>query len=72
MDKYFLRKVRVKFGTFGHWVKGSQEVASEGPTVLNIGFSRLSGQVQVAAWDTSPDMTTVFHARSYGRFIEQP
>ena len=47
-------------------------MASEGPTVLNIGFSRLSGQVQVAAWDTSPDMTTVFHARSYGRFIEQP
>ena len=44
MDKYFLRKVRVKFGTFGHWVKGSQEVASEGPTVLNIGFSRLSGK----------------------------
>ena len=25
---------------------------------------------QVAAWSTIPDMTTVFHASPYGRFIE--
>ena len=44
--------------TFCQWAKGSREAASEGPTVLYI------------RPDNSPDMTTVFHTLSYGRFIE--
>ena len=41
--------------------QGSREAASEGPTVLHI---------RVATRAISPDMTTVFHAWAYGRFIE--
>ena len=59
----------------GHISTMSQEFrrrASEGPTVLHIHFWSLSclAQFQVATTGISPDVTTVFHTRAYGRFIE--
>ena len=44
-----------------------EKAASEYPAYL---FFQLLQQFQVATKSTSPDMTTIFHAWLYGRFIE--
>ena len=49
---------------------GSREAASEGLTDLYIRFLLLIYAISVAASSTTPDMTTVFQARSYDRFID--
>ena len=55
---------------FREWAKRWREAENEGPTALHIRFLQLIQQFQVAARSTSPDMTTVFYAWLYRRFIE--
>ena len=55
-----------KLATFQRWAKGSREAAIKGPTILHIHFS-----VAYLTYPRScPDMTTVYHGRLSGRFIE--
>ena len=61
---------RRKLATFSRLTKGSREAASEEPAVIYISVFAAFYNFQVADRSTSPDMTTVFHASSYGRFIE--
>ena len=56
----------MKVATFRWWAKGSRGAASERPTVLHICFCNF----QLAAWSTSLEVITVFHAWSHGRLVE--
>ena len=53
---------KLKLDTFRQWAKGSKAEVSKVSTVLHIYF--------LGTRSTSPDITTVFHAWLYGRFIE--
>ena len=57
-----IRIKKLRLATFRQWAKGQKEAASERPTVLHICFLRTRSP--------SPNMTTVFHAWLYGRFID--
>ena len=59
---------RLKLATFQRWAKGSREAAKKDQQ-SSISFLWLIQQFQVAIRSSSPDMTTVFHAWPYGRFI---
>ena len=55
---------------FDNELRVRRELASEGPTALHIRFCSLSNNSKQQLRGTCPEVTTVFEAWVYGRFIE--
>ena len=64
-------KNRLKLATFWRWAKGSIKTESGRPTSLHTyPFLQRKRLNQEKIWSTNPEMTTVSHSMSDGRYIE--